>query len=217
VLSRRTRTGAGGLLARSWRRETSVAVAAAAAGTRQPIRNVVFVSHCDFTGNSALHVLAVASGLHERGFSPVIAVPANAESVDDVGRPSFPVLTYAEACTSALSFPNGRGPDLVHCFTPREIVRRPAVDLVRAHGCPYVVHLEDNEEAVTSVELRRLPFALLRVVPRPLLDRVIGSRFPPVEGPRFLRGAAGVTIIVERLRELVPSQLPTSVVGAGFD
>jgi glycosyltransferase involved in cell wall biosynthesis len=179
--------------------------------------NVVFVSHCDFTGNSALHVLAVASGLHERGFSPVVAVPANAESVDDVGRPSFPVLTYAEACTSALSFPDGRGPDLVHCFTPREIVRRPAVELVRVHGCPYVVHLEDNEEAVTSVELRRLPFALLRMVPRPLLDRVIGSRFHPVEGPRFLGGAAGVTVIVERLLELVPTQLPTAVVGAGFD
>jgi glycosyltransferase involved in cell wall biosynthesis len=179
--------------------------------------NVVFVSHCDFTGNSALHVLAVASGLHERGFSPVIAVPANAESVEDVGRPAFPVLTYAEACTSALSFPDGRGPDLVHCFTPREIVRRPAVELVRVHGCPYVVHLEDNEETVTSVELRHLPVALLRMVPRPLLDRVIGSRFHPVEGPRFLGGAAGVTVIVERLRELVPSQLPTAVVGAGFD
>lgn len=179
--------------------------------------NVVFVSHCDFTGNSALHVLAVASGLYERGFSPVIAVPANAESVDDVGRPSFPVLTYAEACTSALSFPDGRGADLVHCFTPREIVRRPAVELVRVHGCPYVVHLEDNEETVTAIELRHLPFALLRMVPRPLLDRVIGSRFHPVEGPRFLGGAAGVTVIVERLRELVPTGVPTAVVGAGFD
>ena len=179
--------------------------------------NVVFISHCDFTGNSALHVLAVASGLHERGFSPVVAVPANAESVEDVGRPAFPVLTYAEACTSALSFPDGRGPDLVHCFTPREIVRRPAVELVRVHGCPYIVHLEDNEETVTSVELRHLPFALLRMVPRPLLDRVIGSRFHPVEGPRFLRGAAGVTVIVERLLELVPTGVPTAVVGAGFD
>jgi glycosyltransferase involved in cell wall biosynthesis len=179
--------------------------------------NVVFVSHCDFTGNSALHVLAVASGLHERGLSPVIAVPANAESIDEVGRPSFPVLTYEEACTSALLFPDGRGPDLVHCFTPREIVRRPAVELVRLYGCPYVVHLEDNEETVTSVELRHLPFALLRLVPRPLLDRVIGSRFHPLEGPRFLDGAAGVTVIVARLLELVPSQLPTAVVGAGFD
>jgi glycosyltransferase involved in cell wall biosynthesis len=179
--------------------------------------NVVFVSHCDFTGNSALHVLAVASGLHERGVSPVIAVPSNAGTVDDVGRPSFPVLTYEQACTGALSFPDGRGPDLVHCFTPREIVRRPAAELVRLHGCPYVVHLEDNEEVVTSVELRNLPFALLRLVPRPLLDRLIGSRFHPIEGPRFLDGAAGVTVIVARLLELVPTAVPAAVVGAGFD
>jgi glycosyltransferase involved in cell wall biosynthesis len=179
--------------------------------------NVVFVSHCDFTGNSALHVLAVAAGLHERGVSPVIAVPSNAGTVDDVGRPSFPVLTYEQACTGALSFPDGRGPDLVHCFTPREIVRRPAAELVRLHGCPYVVHLEDNEEVVTSVELRNLPFALLRLVPRPLLDRLIGSRFHPIEGPRFLDGAAGVTVIVARLLELVPTAVPAAVVGAGFD
>ena len=185
--------------------------------SREAIKNIVVVSHCDFTGNSALHVLAVASGLHERGYSPVIAVPENAESVDDVGRPPFPVLTYDQACTDALTFPDERGPDLVHCFTPREIVRRPTVELVRRHGCRYVVHLEDNERTVTSVELRGLPFGLLRVLPRPLLDRIVGSRFHPTRGQRFLKGAAGVTVIVPRLLELVPSRLPTAVVGAGFD
>src|SRR6478672_11714016 len=107
--------------------------------------NVVLVSHCDFTGNSALHVLAVASGLHDRGHATVIAVPQNAESVADVGQPAFPVLTYEELQTAKLRFPDGRRVDLVHCFTPREIVRRPAAELLRRHGCPYVVHLEDNE------------------------------------------------------------------------
>lgn len=179
--------------------------------------NVVFVSHCDFTGNSALHVLAVASGLHERGHSAVIAVPNNAEGVAEVGRPVFPVLTYDELRTAKLQFPDGGGVDLVHCFTPREIVRQPAMDLIRTHGCPYVVHLEDNEETVTSVELRGLPFALLRMLPPPLLDRLIGSRFHPTRGKRFLEGAAGITVIVPRLLELVPAGIPTAVVGAGFD
>jgi glycosyltransferase involved in cell wall biosynthesis len=179
--------------------------------------NVVFISHCDFTGNSALHVLAVASGLHDRGYSPIIAVPANSGSVDDVGRPPFPVMTYDELRTNGLEFPNGRGPDLVHCFTPREIVRIPAVELMRAHGCPYVVHLEDNEELVTSIELRNLPVGVLRRLPAPLLDRVVGTRFHPIRGRRFIDGAAGVTVIVARLLELVPAGLPSAVVGAGFD
>lgn len=192
-------------------------MAATGAANRRPIANVVLISHCDFRGNSALHVLAIASGLNARGLSPVIAVPENAKSVDDVGRPPFPVLTYAETRTRALRFPDGRGPDLVHCFTPREIVRRPAADLVRVHGCRYVVHLEDNEAAVTSAELRGVPVAILRRLPGPLLDRVIGSRFHPVRGQRFLEQAAGITVIVERLLELVPSHLPSAVVGAGFD
>ncbi|HEY5057534.1 MAG TPA: glycosyltransferase family 4 protein [Gaiellaceae bacterium] len=184
----------------------------------EPIANVVLVSHCDFTGNSALHVLAVASGLHARGLSPAIAVPENAESADDVGRPSFPVLTYAEACTDALRFPDGRGPDLVHCFTPREAVRRLAVDLVAAHRCRYLVHLEDNEEAVMSTELRGLPVTVLRLLPRPLLDRIVGPRrFHPIRGQRFLEGAAGITVIVGRLLELAPEAVPSAVVGSGFD
>jgi glycosyltransferase involved in cell wall biosynthesis len=184
----------------------------------EPIANVVLVSHCDFTGNSALHVLAVASGLHARGLSPVIAVPANAESVDDVGRPPFPVLTYAEGRTEALRFPDGRRADLVHCITPREIVRRFAADVIRDHGCRYVVHLEDNEAVVASAELRGIPIGMLRRLPGPLLDRVVGpSRFHPVRGQRFLENAAGATVIVERLLELVPPDVPSAVVGAGFD
>ena len=59
--------------------------------------NVLFVSHCDFTGNSALHVLAVAKALQAHDVSPAIAVPVHPETVDDLGRPPFPVLSYAAA------------------------------------------------------------------------------------------------------------------------
>jgi len=181
------------------------------------IANVVFVSHCDFTGNSALHVLAIARGLYERGLSPVVAVPDNAESVEDVGRPPFPVITYRDA-RRALRFPDGRGPDLVHAFTPRELVRRLTADLVRAHRCPYVVHLEDNEEAILSAELGGMDVEGLRQLPAPLLDRAIGPRqFHPLRGARFLEHAAGVTVVVERLLELAPRHVPSTVVGACFD
>src|SRR5438128_1742896 len=86
--------------------------------------NVLFVSHCEFTGNSAFHVLAVANQLKARGLSPAICVPAHPEGVDDVGRPPFPVLSYDVAERKGIRFPDGRGPDLVHAFTPREHVRR---------------------------------------------------------------------------------------------
>jgi glycosyltransferase involved in cell wall biosynthesis len=183
----------------------------------RPIVNVVVISHCDFRGNSALHVLAIASGLYQRGLSPVVAVPERADTVDDVGRPPFPVLTYSEV-RKAVRFPNGAGPDLVHAFTPREPVRRVTADLVREHACAYVVHLEDNENAVLSAELGGANVDELTLLPPPVLDGLIGPhRFNPVRGQRFLNHAAGVTVIVERLLEFAPTGVPSAVVGAGFD
>jgi glycosyltransferase involved in cell wall biosynthesis len=184
----------------------------------RPIVNVVLVSHCDFDGNSALHVYAIASELHRRGLSPIMAVPDHAEGVADVGRPAFPVLTYAETHSSALRFPDGRGPDLVHAWTPRELVRMLTVALVRARGCRYVVHLEDSEEAVLSAEHGGVSVAALKQLPAPMLDRIVRPRQAhPLRAARFLEQAAGVTVLIDRLLELVPAGVPAAVAPAGFD
>lgn len=161
-----------------------------AAARPSRVRNVLLISPTDFTGNTALHVHAIASGLVREGFAPVIAVPGNVESVDDVGRPPFPVITFREARTR-LAFPDTRGPDLLHAFTPRRGVRRLTLELVTRHRCPYLLHLEDNEELVT--------------------------RAADGEATEFTAGAIGVTVVVERLLELVPQNVPQTIVWPGFD
>jgi glycosyltransferase involved in cell wall biosynthesis len=161
------------------------------AGTAEA--NIVLISHCDFTGNSALHTYNIASELRRRGFSPAVAVPGNAKSVEDVGLPPFPVLTYREVRNGRPRLPDGHGVDLVHAFTPREHVRRLTRQLVRTHGCPYVVHLEDNEEVIVAGRSHRL------------------------RAPEFVAGAAGVTAVVDRLLELKPDHVPGVVVWPGFD
>src|SRR6185503_13046634 len=88
-----------------------------------PPANVLLISPCDFTGNTALHVFATASRLAGEGWSAAIAVPENPGSVRDLGRPAFPVLTYRDVRRGRLRFPDGLAPDLVHAFTPREAVR----------------------------------------------------------------------------------------------
>lgn len=184
----------------------------------EPIVNLVLVSHCNFKGNSAFHVLAVATELHRRGLSPVVAVPDEPHTVDDIGRPPFPVMTYDEAAGGGLVFPDGRGPDLVHAWTPRELVRRITVDLVRAHGCRYVVHLEDNEEAVLSAEHGGIDVEALKELPGPLLDRIVRPRQShPLRTRRFLEQSAGMTVLIERLLEFVPAGIPAVVIPAGFD
>jgi glycosyltransferase involved in cell wall biosynthesis len=156
-------------------------------------RNVVFASHCDFTGNSALHVYSIASELHRRGFSPAIAVPGNAKGVRDLGCPPFPVLSYRDVRKGKLGFADKRGADLVHAFTPREPVRKFTLELVSLYGCPYVVHLEDNEEAIAD------------------------GHTHPLLAPAFVAGAAGMSVVVDRLLELKPGHVPGVVVWPGFD
>jgi glycosyltransferase involved in cell wall biosynthesis len=213
--------------AREWRREALSRARVAgprhghehvAAAIPSARTNIVLVSHCDFTGNSALHVYAIACELHRRGHSPIVAVPDNAESVEDVGRPPFPVLTHADAVSAALEFPDGRGPDLVHAFSPRELVRKTVLELVRAYGCSYLVHLEDNDEVVLSGELGGADIDTLRHLPLPLLDRIIRPRQShPLRAARFFERAGGMTVLIDRLLELVPEGVPAVVMPAGFD
>ena len=159
-------------------------------------RNVLFVSHCDFTGNSAYHVFSIAIELERLGWSPAIAVPRSPRGVRDLGRPSFQVLTFRDAHRGGLRFPDGTGPDLVHAFTPREPVRRLTLDLVRRYRCAYVVHLEDNEMAVK--------------------DTVV-SGYDPERVSSFLEDAAGVTVVIDRLLELTPDHVPGIVIWPGYD
>jgi glycosyltransferase involved in cell wall biosynthesis len=204
-------------LAQEIPRERAPAVPAGVAA--RPIQNVVFVSHCDFTGNSALHVLAIASELYRRGRSPLIAVPGDATNVEEVAAPPpFPVLTYDDALAGRMRFPDGVGPDLVHAFTPRELVREVTVELVRQYRCPYLVHLEDNDEVVLSGELGGADISTLRALPLPVLDGLVRPRqLHPLRGGRFLNCAAGITVLIDRLLEIVPDGIPVAVVHAGFD
>lgn len=181
------------------------------------IKNVLFISHCDFTGNSALHAYRIASELHARGLSPVIAVPDDPQTVDDIGRPPFAVISYGDARAGRFRFPDGRGPDLVHGFTPRERVRKLATRVVAAWRCPYVVHLEDNDRAVLSAELETST-EHLEQLPAPVLDRFLGAaQSHPLRGPHFVEQASGVSVVIDRLLELAPAHVPAAIVKPGFD
>ena len=164
--------------------------------TRPTGRNVLFVSHCDFTGSSAYHVYSIATELERRGWSPAIAVPGNPRGVRDLGRPAFPVLSFRDVRHGRLRFADGSGPDLAHAFTPREWVRRLTLEVVGRQGCPYVVHLEDNEAAVQQ--------------------SVVGA-YDPAAASGFVAEADGVTAVVDRLLELKPEQVLGAVFWPGYD
>jgi glycosyltransferase involved in cell wall biosynthesis len=181
------------------------------------IKNVLFVSHCDFSGHSAMHAYRIAAELHARGLSQALAIPDDPETVEDVGRPPFPVLAYGDVRAGRFSFPDGRGPDLVHAFTPRERVRKLTTRVVTAARCPYVVHVEDNDRALLAADLET-GIEQLEQLPAPVLDRFVApSQMHPLRGAHFLACAAGVSVVIDRLLELMPPGLPSAIVKPGFE
>jgi glycosyltransferase involved in cell wall biosynthesis len=180
-------------------------------------RNVLLVSHCDFTGNGAVHVFAIATELARRGWSPVIAVPNAPGGVRDLGEPAFPVVSYRQAERSRNLFPDGRQADLIHAFTPRERVRAFVTTMAAAHDAPYVVHLEDNEEAVLAGELGASVEAL-RAMPESRLDQLVrASHAHPARASAFISRAGGMTVVIDRLLELKPDGIPGIVAWPGYD
>ena len=116
-----------------------------------------------------------------------------------------------------MRFPDGGPPSLVHAWTPREGVRELTEELGSRYGCPYVVHLEDNEDVLTADSLG-LTLEQLRALPTTELDASVpASLAHPRRMRSFLAGAAGMTAIVDRLLEFQPDGLPAEVVWPAFE
>lgn len=165
-----------------------------------------------------MHIFSIANELAIRGVESVVMVPGDPSTVSAHGEPQFSVLQYDDARRRPLVFPDGRGPDLIHAWTPREPVRRMSEGLMHRYEVPYIVHLEDNEEALTEAEFGNRSFAELRDLPPRLLDEILPSHcVHPTYYPAFIAGAAGVTALIDTLFEFKPDELPGLVFWPGFD
>ncbi len=116
-----------------------------------------------------------------------------------------------------LPFADGRGPDIIHAWTPREVVRRFVEELRGRQPCPVVIHLEDNEEYLTEVSVGR-PFAELTRLSASELDRLIpANRYHPTRGRTFLDQAQGLTLIIGTLERFNIRKTPTMVLPPPVD
>ena len=181
-------------------------------------RNVLLVSHCDLSGNSAYHALGLARLFRSKGFNPAIAIPDNLASIEIVGEQPFAIATYAQVLRGEQLFRNRRGPDLIHAFTPREHVRKFTEELSTRHGCPYIVHLEDNEAVIVENEFGKETLAALLDLPPALTEPLITDwRSHPPRAERFVARASGATAVIDRLLEGVPDDVHRAVFWPGFD
>lgn len=173
------------------------------------ISNVLFVLYHDFTANSATHVHAISEELTSLGYECQIAVPQNKESIAGLGSYAAKPIDFAEAESRGVVYSNGRGPDIIHAWTPREIVRRFCEAMRTRYASQLFIHLEDNEFHVLSRNLGK-PLSDLLALPSADLDRLVPLPFShPHRANEFLRSATGVTVIIDKLKEFVPAGVPS--------
>jgi O-antigen biosynthesis protein len=181
--------------------------------------NLLFVNYGDFTTNSLNHIAGFANTLSAQGHACVVAVTDKKASVSTVRHPHFVPATYAELLSKPACFPDGRGADLIHAWTPREGVRKFVLAYQRLLPAParLVVHLEDNEEYLISsyagLPIEALRGKLVSELPFELVDGLPH----PTRYKTLLRLADGITVIVDRLRDFVPAGTPTQLLPPGVD
>ena len=130
------------------------------------LMNIVFICHGGLICQSMYHVLSIAEELSLLGHDSVACIPDDVIDGETSIRPtSIPILTFDQVRDNGLSFSNGLGPSLIHCWTPREQVKNVTMDLVGRYKCPYIVHLEDNEREILNRELKDITYEELTRLP----------------------------------------------------
>lgn len=167
--------------------------------------NILFVCHNQLSSNSGIHVSNLAHQMGALGVDAVAAVPDGVEADVPQGY-QYRSTTFSRA--SDLRFKDGRGADLIHAWTPRQHVAKATRKLVGSHGCPYVVHLEDNELAITAAYLGLRITELEQKLAAGSDLAVPGFLTDPRDLPTFLAGSVGVTTVIDRLLEFKPAHVP---------
>lgn len=181
------------------------------------MKNILFVLYEDFYCNSALHVHHFANNLVKLGLDCVVSVPKNKLTVSAVTENSanlYKVTQFNELYKLNEYFDNQKGPDIIHAWTPRELPRIYCNKVRKAYNSKLIIHLEDNEEHIVERYLNR-PFKelLLETKPFSLPDYISH----PKHHREFLESADGVTVIIERLKEFVPPNIPSLILWPGVD
>lgn len=179
---------------------------------------LVFISHCNFEGNSAMHVWSIATELTARGHECVMLVPDRPETVEMHGRPVFRLMDYGRARLRGLGFAGNSAPDLIVAWTPRNHVKRITEDLVELYRSPYVVHMEDNEEQIVRDELKELSYDDVRRLPEAFVEKLLAPwRSHPRAAERFMAGGVGYTCLIEKLLDYKPAHIAGVAFWPGHD
>jgi len=178
---------------------------------RRPLKKVVFVSYGGFGNNSGGHIAGFARELTRLGYA--VAVCARDGLVDAYAHGPAPyefftVRDLMDHPEAVIGFNGAYEPKqtLLISWTARKVARRAIVQVSRACKIPYLVHFEDNEDHLTQ----------MRLGPKDGEDaddedpdgEDSAAARDMAKQKSLLREAVGATVIEDRLREMLPPELP---------
>ena len=163
---------------------------------------ILFVHHGTFAANSMNHIGPFANELKKQGHEIVITLPELDPTFKVFPYPLVPAFAYDDFLENPFRF-EGEGPDIVHAWTPREIVRHFCEKLWELVEARFIIHLEDDEQAIQ----KHFPAG----------NAEASSRTSPLHGPRFLESADAFTVIIDSLLDSIPTNKPHHCLLPGFD
>ena len=174
---------------------------------------VLFINYNHLDTNNGIHVFNLANHLTRLGVECAVCIPDKNDATKKIGTTLFEVIDFDKARRND----QNRKVDIIHAWTPREAIRLMTEELAGIHKCPYVVHLEDNEESILEATFGR-SFAKLSRLSRQRLDRIIPPHLShPMRYKEFLDKACGISVIMDTLQEFCPPDLPSEVIWPGYD
>jgi glycosyltransferase involved in cell wall biosynthesis len=180
------------------------------------LRKIVFVCYGAFDCNSAAHIAGFANGLAGAGYATAVCAAGGVPDAYHFGAPAFEFFTIEDLARdpeAVIGFDGKFEPKntILVCWTPRENIRRVVAFLAERYALPYIVHLEDNEEHLADLAARASKRWRWRK------KRQTDAVTDPAKLMGFLASARGLTLIEERLKEIVPPELPAIVLEPGLD
>lgn len=174
--------------------------------------NSIFVNYHDFTSPSGMHIFHLANALAKIGVRCATYGGGKAETVSRYGKPLFRAFDRRTAPRRFLADINFDPRDtVIHCWTPREISRLLTAELKAVFDAPVVVHMEDNEEAITAANLAAVPEEKRGTEEIWQSGGPLFGASHPVRSKEFMAAAAGYTCIIEPLLEFKPLHVPGHV------
>lgn len=164
--------------------------------------HVVFINYHTYSGSSGIHIHHLANSLCAKGVDCTVVLPTLPGDQEYFGPCRYRLANFVGFAleTAVCGLPRDC---LLHAWTPRENVRIMTSLLRLRTRAPYVVHLEDNEQAILEAHTGQ-SFASLCATQARLRAGLPRAMIHPLRHQQFLEGAAGVTCIIKTLERFAP-------------